>query len=57
VSIIHEVNLIFEDLGLLEYDAVWIVVYLPTFWRLLPLSSRSNKSKHLFRVASTLKSM
>jgi hypothetical protein len=55
VSIIHEVNPIFEDVGLLEYDAVWIVIYLPTFWRLLPLSLRSNKSKQLFRIASALK--
>ena len=53
--IIHEVILIFEDVGFLEYDAVWIVIYLPTFWRLLLLSSRSSKSKHIFRAVSTLK--
>jgi hypothetical protein len=39
----------------LEYDAMWVVKYLPIFWSLLPLPSRSNNSKHLFRVASTLK--
>ena len=53
--IIHEGNLIFEDVGLVENYAVWIFIYVPTFWRFLPLSSRSNKSKHLFPVASTLK--